>query len=285
MDVIKRAILFDGKAIVDVIDTTETVQEAINIHGLSDAAANSLGRVLSMAAFMSGNFKYKDNKLTIIVQGNGTGGKIVVCGDYGGKVRGYMENPKAMGASSKDVVGKDGYLSIIKDFNMKEPYNGLSQLVNGNIDIDFAYYFTTSEQLPSAISLGTKIKQGKCFKSAGIVVQPMPNCEEEIIVILEDIVSQMKDIASIIEEKGVDEFLDFYFGHFKMKVLDDIKPSYVCSCSRDRISKMLLSLGQKEANDIIKQEDKIEVGCQFCNKKYVFTQEDVEEIFKNGGDN
>ena len=208
MDAIKRAMLFDGKAIVDVLDTTEIVQKAINYHKLSDDAAKALGRVLTIGAFISSGFKGQGNKLTIIVDGKGNGGKMVVTADAGAIVRGYIQNPKAMG-NIKDVVGKNGYINVIKDFGMKEPYNGLSEILVGDIAMDFAYYFTKSEQLPSAISLDVDVKNGVCKKAAGIIVQPMPNCTDEIIVILEDIVNQMKNIATIIEEKTLQGVIDY----------------------------------------------------------------------------
>ena len=278
MDTIKRAMLFDGKAIVDVLDTTEIVQEAINFHNLTDDAAKALGRVLTIGAFISSGFKSRGNKLTIIVDGQGSGGKMVVTADTGAIVRGYIQNPKAMG-DVKGVVGKNGYINVIKDFGLKEPYNGLSEIMVGDIAMDFAYYFTKSEQLPSAISLDIDVKGGVCKKAAGIIVQPMPNCTEDIIVILEDIVNQMKNIATIVEEKTLQGVIDFYFGHFPMKQLDDINPKYVCSCSKDKVSQMLITLGKDELMNIIKEHGQIEVGCQFCNKKYKYSKEDIEGFF------
>lgn len=134
---IKRAILFGGKAIVSVMDTTSTVQKAIKIHGFSAPVAVAMGKALTITAFMSAGFKGANNKLTLILDGDGEGGKMVLCGDFGAKVRGYIQNPKACEGrqvSVSDVVGKNGSLSVIKDFGLKEPYNGLSQIVNGNID-------------------------------------------------------------------------------------------------------------------------------------------------------
>ena len=278
MDTIKRAMLFDGKAIVDVLDTTEIVQKAINYHKLSDDAAKALGRVLTIGAFISSGFKGIGNKLTIIVDGKGNGGKMVVTADVGSVVRGYIQNPKAMG-DIKDVVGKNGYINVIKDFGMKEPYNGLSEIVIGDIAMDFAYYFTKSEQLPSAISLDIDVKNGVCKKAAGIIVQPMPNCTDEIIVILEDIVNQMKNIASIVEEKTLQGVIDFYFAHFPMEQLEDVHPKYECSCSKDKVSQMLMTLGKEELNSIIQEHGQIEVGCQFCDKKYTFSKEDIDNLF------
>ena len=278
MDTIKRAMLFDGKAIVDVLDTTEIVQQAINYHNLTDDAAKALGRVLTIGAFISSGFKSKGNKLTIIVDGQGSGGKMVVTADTGAIVRGYIQNPKAMG-DVPSVVGKNGYINVIKDFGMKEPYNGLSEIMVGDIAMDFAYYFTKSEQLPSAISIDVDVKGGVCKKAAGIIVQPMPNCTDEIIVILEDIVNQMKNIASIVEEKTAQGVIDYYFAHFPMKQLEDVNPSYVCSCSKEKVSQMLMTLGKDELDSIIKEHGHIEVGCQFCDKKYNFLKEDIDNLF------
>lgn len=279
---IKRAILFGGKAIVSVLDTTDTINSAINIHGFSQPVAVAMGKALTITAFMSGNFKGRGNKLTIIIDGNGKGGKMVLCGDFGARVRGYIENPKACegeDVSVSEIVGKDGALNVIKDFGLKEPYNGLSQLVNGNIDEDFAYYFTTSEQLPSAVALGVKMQDGKCVKAGGIIVQPMPNCSEEEIFILNDIVSNFTNVGELLTKMSAQEIVDFYFGHFEISRLPDIEEAYECTCSRERIEGMLITLGKEEAMQIVKAQGNIEVGCEFCNKKYVFTKEDVERLF------
>lgn len=280
---IKRAILFGGKAIVSVLDTTKLVSDAIDIHDFSDSVARAMGKALTMTAFMSGNFKGADNRLTIIIEGNGLGGKMVLCGDYGAKVRGYAENPRASldkDVSVSEIVGRDGYLNIIKDFNLKEPYNGMSHLVNGNIDEDFAYYFTVSEQLPSAVALGVDVKDGKCKKAGGVIIQPMPNCSEEEIVILQDIARNFTNVSALLEERGAQGIIDYYFGHFEIKQLPDIQDEYKCNCSRERIAAMLLTLGKKEAYDIVEKEGRIEVGCEFCNTKYVFDKEDVKRLFE-----
>lgn len=279
---IKRAILFGGKAIVSVMDTTKTVDKAMKIHSLSQSAGAAMGKALTVAAFMSAGFKGVGNKLTIIVDGDGEGGRMVLCGDYGAKVRGYMEHPRACegeDAPVPKVVGKNGSLTVIKDFGLKEPYNGLSQIVNGNIDEDFAYYFTVSEQLPSAVALGVKTKKGGCVKAGGIVVQPMPNCSDEEIFILQDIVGNFTDVATLLCEKSAEEILSFYFGHFEISHLPDVNEEYKCSCSRKRIQDMLLTLGKSQAMEIIESEGKIQVGCEFCNSKYEFDIQDVERMF------
>lgn len=283
MDIIKRAILFNAKAIVTVLDTTELVQTAIDTHKYSDSSAKAVGRLLTMCAFMSGNFKSANDKLTLIVQGNGKIGKMVASGDYGAKVRAYCHNPSAyskINSSVGEIVGKDGQLIVIKDMGMKKPYNGFSQLVNGNIDTDFAYYFTVSEQLPSAVALGCEVSNGFCAKACGVIVQSMPNCEEELLVILEDIVRNFDNVALLMKDMTAAELLDYYFGHFENKILDDIYPQYQCSCNMAKIQKMIFTLGYEQALNIAIEEGKLEVCCEFCNKKYAFDQQQIKELFE-----
>ncbi len=283
MDVIKRAILFGAKAIVTVLDTKDLVQTAIDTHRLSDASARAMGRALTMTAFMSGNFKAQGNRLTVLIQGDGPIGKMVLCGDYGAYVRGYCEHPDAaQDAPDTDVrhtVGERGALNIIKDFGLKKPYNGMSQLVNGNIDSDFAYYFTVSEQLPSAVVLDCVVRDGRCVAAGGVIAQAMPNCEEELLVVLQDIMRNFSDLGQMLQQCTPQQILDDHFGHFEIKVLDDIAPRWRCSCSRERIGGMLLTLGRQEAEQILQEQGRIEVGCDFCNRKYGFDREQIRELF------
>lgn len=283
MDCIKRAILFGAKAIVTVLDTRELVQTAIGIHGWTDPVARAMGRALTMTAFMSGNFKSQGNTLTVLIQGNGPIGKMVLCGDYGARVRGYCENPQAAAdtpdLSVRQTVGERGSLNVIKDFGMKKPYNGLSELVNGNIDSDFAYYFTVSEQLPSAVALGCEVKGGTCLSAGGVIVQAMPNCSEDLLVILQDVMRNFSEIGTMLQERTPSQILDDYFGHFEIRVLDDILPRWECNCSNERIERMLLTLGRQEAEAIVREQGTIEVGCDFCKKQYRYNAQQIQELF------
>lgn len=284
MDIIKRAILFGGKAIVSVIDSTHILKEASEVHEFAAPTARAMGKLLTVAAFMSGNFKNQGNRLTLIVSGDGPIGRMMACGEYGGKVRAKCENPKAgivvPNATVSDVVGKNGTIEVIKDFGLKVPYNGLCELVNGSIDFDFAYYFTGSEQLATAISCGSVIENDKVVKNGGIIVQPMPNCEDHLITILEDIVNNFKDFGQVMLEKTPEEILEFYFGHFEIQILDDIFPKYECSCSKKRIIDAVKLLGKDDAVALCQERGAIEVSCDFCGKKYTLNKEEVDKIFK-----
>lgn len=285
MDVIKRAILFGGKALVSVMDTTEVARAAKSIHGFSVPVTRAMARFLTIGAFICAGFKNKGDRLTAIIQSDREIGKMVVCGDSGGIVRCYCDNPTALAddrdASVAEVVGNSGQLNIIKDLGLKEPYNGLTGLVSGNISHDFAYYFAVSEQINSAIALGCNIDdQGEVAVSGGIIVQPMPGCEEEILVILEDIVGNFTDVAGLLARHTPQEIIDYYFGHFEMQNLPDIFPKYQCVCSRQKAVEMLCALGEKEALDVVREQGKIEIKCDFCNSTYTFGEEDVKEIFK-----
>lgn len=288
MGVVEKSILFSGTAIVTCLDTTDIVNEAIRIHNLSELAATALGKALTIGAFISSSFKGVQNKLTIIVEGDGPLGKIVVCGDYGGKVRGFVEHPtfnlpRRKTDGKVDVakgVGKDGSMTVIKDFSMKQPYLGKVRLVNGELNEDFAFYFTVSEQLNTAVSLGVEIEDGKCVKAGGILMQPMPNAKEEQIVMLEDSAKLFTDITGMLKEKTPREIIDFYFEAFNPYAVNTEHPIYECACSIERLNAIIKSMGKKEAYAIVNEVGAIESKCQFCEKVYRLGKDELDQIFK-----
>ena len=286
MDTIRKAILFGGKAIVSVISAKELSDKIIKKHGLIGGNAEVLSRLLSIGAFLSAGIKGANIKMSMTIDGNGSLGKIIVAGETGGKVRGYLENKDAvipMLENGKfDVasgIGNQGYITVIKDFGMKEPYMGRTQLVNGSIDADFAYYFTISEQLPTAIATGAVIENGSCVSCGAVIVQPMPNCEDEIITILQDIVTNFTDVGELLKTKTPDEIIDDNFGHFECKLLPEITPQFECKCSNERMKTIIRSLGKDEAMDIIKENGSINIHCDFCNTDYCYDINDVKSIF------
>lgn len=287
MDIIRKFMFANDSVLVTVMSTKTLVNKAIALHDLSPTAAAALGRTLTATSFMASKLKGKDEKLSVTVNGGGGLGKIVAAGDAGEKVRGYVDNPRfdlPLKNGKLDVggaVGKNGYLTVIKDLGLKEPYIGKTELVEGEIANDFAYYFTVSEQQPSAVALGVLVNNTGCIASGGIFVQPMPGCPDYVITMLEDIVSEFKNVSKIFLEKTVDEIIKEYFGQFELHFLDIGKPEYKCHCSRSKLKKIIISLGKEEAESILSEKGEIEICCQFCNKKYVFTREEVSKIFGN----
>lgn len=286
MDIFKRFMMFDKTALVSVISARDLVDKAVKYHRLSRTATAALGRTLIVGAFMSEQLKSEKHRLSITINGGGALGKIVVCGEYGAKVRGYVDNPEVempLNAKNKlDVggaVGSDGYISVIKDLGLKEPYSGRCALVNGEIAEDFAYYFTVSEQQPSAVALGVLSTDGGCLSAGGIFAQVLPGCDDNAITILEDIFANFTNVSDLMLNATPEKIIDDYFSQFELFELPDIFPKYECNCSVDKIERVILSLGRNEAFDILQKEGQVELECHFCNKKYVYTESMLNELF------
>lgn len=286
MDRVVKALIFDNEISVSILETTQMVNRAIEIHNLSPVAAAALGRTMTVATFMATNLKNKDDTLTVTISGDGPGGQIVVCGNHDLCMRGYIDNPNVDLPLKKNgkldvggLVGK-GRLTVVKNLGLKEPYTGSSRLVSGEIAEDFASYFTFSEQQPTGIALGVKIgKDLKCVGAGGLVIQPMPGASDENIDKAEKLLANFTNISSMIEEYGLDGIIDRFFdGVFFFEYL----PKYQCTCSKEYVDKILITLGEKELYDTVEKEGKIEVVCQFCPNKYTYYKEDVDKLLENG---
>ncbi len=281
MNKLLKTIVFDNQITLSVLDTTDMINEAIRIHKLSPVAAAALGRTLTVCTFMSSNLKNKSDKLSVTVNGNGIGGKITVCGNGDLNMRGFIDNPTAdlpLRADGKldvgGLVGKSGRLTVIRSMGLKEPYSGSSELVTGEIAEDFAAYYTFSEQQPTAIALGVKIgKDLTCVGAGGVIMQALPGAKEEVLVMAEDVASQLNNVSSLVQELGAEGIIKKFFGEVSF---NEYNPEYKCLCSREYIEKVLISLGKDELYDIIEKEGKIKVECEFCDNKYEFNKEDVD---------
>ena len=233
---------------------------------------------------MSSNLKNKGDKLSITVAGDGVGGKITVCGNGELCMRGYIDNPTAelpLRADGKlDVggcVGRNGRLTVTKSMGLKEPYSGSATLVTGEIAEDFTSYYANSEQQPTAIALGVKIgKDLTCVGAGGVIIQALPFATEKNLIKAEEIMSKLTNVSTLIEEKGAEGVLKELFGDIDYFTF---YPEYKCLCSREYIERVLISLGKEEIDDIIQKEGAVKVGCQFCNKEYIFTKEDADKLF------
>ena len=291
MGKIYKTLIYDGQISLSVLDTTDVVNKAIELHGLTPLCAAGLGRALTVASFMATSLKDENEKLSVTIDGNGVGGKIVVCADGNLNVRGSIVNPHAdlpLKPNGKldvgGLVGNEGTITVVKNLGLKEPYVGKCKLVSGEIGEDFAAYYAYSEQQPTAIAVGVLVKNDKCIGAGGVILQPLPDCSEENIGKAEKLIAEFSDVSRKINEIGIDGIIKKYFDEYECTKYET---QYKCGCSREYVDKVLIALGKKELSDIIEKDGKIEVCCEFCDKKYVYGQKDVEELFgeKNGGKN
>lgn len=284
MSKLLKRLIFGGELYLSVLDCTDMVNEAIKIHNLTPLTAAALGRALAACTFMSGDLKNKGDRLYVVVSGDGVGGKITVCGNGDFKMRGVIDNPFAdlpLKENGKlDVggcVGKNGRITVVKSMGLKEPYSGTCPLVSGELAEDFAAYYAYSEQRPTAMALGVKIgKDGTCVGAGGVMVSALPTASEDNLIKAENVVKSLGNISTLIEESGAEGVMNKYFG---AGGYESYNPEYKCLCDRKSIEKIIVSLGKTEAEDIIDKEGSIKVECQFCNKKYEFTKEDVRKLF------
>lgn len=291
MGKIYKTLIYDGQISLSVLDTTDVVNKAIELHGLTPLCAAGLGRALTVASFMATSLKDENEKLSVTIDGNGVGGKIVVCADGNLNVRGSIVNPHAdlqLKPNGKldvgGLVGNEGMITVVKNLGLKEPYVGKCKLVSGEIGEDFAAYYAYSEQQPTAIAVGVLVKNDKCIGAGGVILQSLPGCAEENIGKAEKLIAEFSDVSRKINEIGIDGIIKKYFDEYEFTKYET---QYKCGCSREYVDKVLIALGKKELSDIIEKDGKIEVCCEFCDKKYVYGQKDVEELFgeKNGGKN
>ena len=291
MGKIYKTLIYDGQISLSVLDTTDVVNKAIELHGLTPLCAAGLGRALTVASFMATSLKDENEKLSVTIDGNGVGGKIVVCADGNLNVRGSIVNPHAdlpLKPNGKldvgGLVGNEGMITVVKNLGLKEPYVGKCKLVSGEIGEDFAAYYAYSEQQPTAIAVGVLVKNDKCIGAGGVILQPLPDCVEENIGKAEKLIAEFSDVSRKINKIGIDGIIKKYFDEYEFTKYET---QYKCGCSREYVDKVLIALGKKELSDIIEKDGKIEVCCEFCDKKYVYVQKDVEELFgeKNGGKN
>ena len=285
MDKILTGTVFGGFARVAVISIKDAVNEEIKLHDLSPLSAAVLGRTMAAGVYLGSNLKNKDDSYSISVKGDGCAGGVVVAGYGDYTLRGYVANPHAE-LPLKDnghldvgrAVGK-GTFTVCKDLGLKEPYNGACELVNGEIAEDFAEYLAKSEGINSAVALGVLTDKDGCRAAGGVIVEAMPGITEDMLVIIEDVVSQFSAISSLLAEKSPEEIFDFYFGHLDSEVFAPHEVSIRCSCNPEKIENALRSIGKKQCEEIIAERGEIEVACHFCEKKYRFKEEDLERIW------
>lgn len=278
--------IIENAVTVTAVETRDIVNKAIKIHNLSPVASAALGRSLTMAAMMGNEFKNKQDYLTVIIDGKGPLGKITVCADGDGHVKGEVTNP-VVDTVVKDnghldvgeAVGRNGQMTVIKDIGLKQPYVGTANLVSGEIAADFAYYFATSEQQPCGVTLGVGLDKRFCKSAGGVFVQVMPNCPPELLDRLETIMYAMDEMSYQFDGSTAQDVICRFFGEFNPVYVENKEVIYKCNCSKRKIDKIVKNLGKTECDEIIADVGKIEVCCHFCGKKYVYGKDEIDKLF------
>lgn len=283
-------LVYDGKVSIKCISSTDMVEEARKLHDLSPTASAALGRLLTITSIMGYETKEEKGSITNQIKGDGPLGMLTAVGESNGNVKGYVANPKLdlplnENNGKLDVgtaVGKHGMLYIIKDLGIGKPYVGMTPIVSGEIAEDFTNYFATSEQTPSVIALGVLVDKNGIRSAGGYKLSLMPDATDEIISKIEEQVGKIDPVSKMLDEqKTLEEIAKEVTGDSNLKVLAEIKPEYKCNCSREKCEKGLIAIGKEELQKIIDEEEKIEIACNFCDKKYEFTREDMKKLLNN----
>lgn len=285
-DYIVRATAANGFIRAFAAISTNTVEEARKIHGTTPVASAALGRMLTAGAIMGAMLKSEKDLITLQITGIGPLKGVLVTSDSKSNVKGYVVNPDAdlpLKPDGKLDVGNAvgaGTLKIIKDVGLKDPYVGSIELISGEIADDLTYYFAQSEQVPSSVGLGVLVDTDCTIKhSGGFIVQLMPGADEEIIDKLEKKLMTIPYVTDMLNDGySAEKMLEAILGDLELEILEKSPMQYKCTCSKDRVEKAIISLGKKEISQIIEEDKKAELTCQFCGKVYNFNETELKDI-------
>ena len=285
-DVLVRAIADNAQIRAFAVSTTHMVEKARSSHNTSPVVTAALGRLMSGAAMMGSMLGEEDELLTLQIDGDGPVGKIIVTADGHGSVKGYAMNPQAMcpaSAAGKLDVGRivgRGYLTVIKDMGMEEPYNSRTELVTGEIGDDLAQYFAVSEQIPSGVGLGVLMNKDNTVRCAGgFIIQLMPFASDACVAALEENLSRITSVTALLDQGlSPEDMLKTILKDTDVEVTDRREVAFRCNCSRKRVERVLLSMGRSQLDELIAEGKDIELNCSFCNTNYVFSPQEVSEL-------
>lgn len=282
-----RATASNGDIRLFAAITTDVVERARQIHDLSPTASAALGRLLTAGSIMGAMLKGEKDTLTLSMNGKGPAGNLVVVANSKGNVKGYISNPSVdlpLNTKGKlDVggaIGKEGFLNVVKDMGLKEPYVGSVPIYTGEVGDDIAYYFTVSEQVPSAVALGVLVDTDISIKAAGgLVIQMMPGANEFLADIITFRLQEIPPLSTLIAEgKTCEDILNLLFDDMDLKIHEEIEINYECDCSKERVERALVALGKEELEKLKEEEDTMRVECHFCEKRYEFSKEDIQKL-------
>lgn len=287
-DYIVRATAGNNQIRAFAATTKDLVEEARKRHDLSPVASAALGRLLTAGSMMGSMMKGDKDLLTLQVKCDGPIGGLTVTADANATVKGYVVNngvmlpPNEQGKLDVGAAVGAGVLNVIKDMGLKEPYVGQTNLISGEIAEDLTYYYAASEQVPSSVALGVLMNKDNTVRQAGgFIIQLMPFADEEMITKLEQKLTEVTSITTLLDEDMTPEMiLEYVLGDFGFEILDKIPTKFDCNCSKERVEKAIVSIGKKDIQEMIEDGETIEVNCHFCNTKYHFTIEELKEILK-----
>lgn len=285
-DYLIRATAVDAQVRAFAVTSRDLVEEARSRHDLSPVVTAALGRLMTGACLMGSMLKGEQDVLTLQVSGDGPVRGMTVTADAKGNVKGYAQVPQAMmppNAQGKldvgGVIGK-GYLTVIKDMGMKDPYASKVELQTGEIADDLTYYFAASEQVPSCVALGILMERNNTVKQAGgFIIQLMPFAQEEIVRKLEEKISGLKPVTTLLEEGNTPEqILSLLLGDMGLEITEKTPVQFLCGCTKERVEKVLYSLKKEDLKEMIEEGKDVELHCHFCNTDYVFTVDELKKM-------
>ncbi len=283
-DEMLRMTLAGGQARLMLCETTALTQEAADIHGATPVCAAALGRLMAGTLMLGVMLKGAGESVSVTVKGGGPMGALTAVADHG-DVRACADNPRVELPPRADgkldvggAVGHQGRMSVVKDFGLKEPYIGQCELVSGEIAVDFAQYFTVSEQQPSLVALGVLVSGERVLKAGGLLIQPMPGCEDATIDQLELRSPMFADISRELAMAPKEQLAEDWFRGLDPVLLDRTPLRYRCSCSRERMERALLTLNPADLQSIIDDDQGAELSCHFCHRHYRFSTEELRAL-------
>ena len=287
-DYIVRAMAANQQIRAFAATTKNLVEHARSIHGTSPVATAALGRLLTAGARMGASLKGEKDLLTLQIKGDGPLNGLTVTTDSSSNVKGYVNNPTFVNPPNFmgkfDVGGAIGYgtLRVIRDMGLKEPYVGETDLITGEIAEDLTYYFAKSEQIPTAVGLGVLMnKENTVRQAGGFIIQLMPFAEDSVIDELEKRINEISSVTSMLEDGLSPEgILEKILEPFGVEFTDTVPTAYKCNCSRERVTKALISVGRKELESMIDEGKDVELNCHFCNTNYTFSIDDIKKLIK-----
>ena len=290
IDKLIRATAKDDNIRIIAASTTNLVNEAVKIHGCAPTAAAAFGRMLTAGSLMGAMLKSPKDSLSLIISGGGEAKGISVTSYADCHVKGYIGNPSAdLPLNSKGkldvggIIGINGNLTVVRNMGLREPYSSKIPIQTGEIGDDLAYYFTVSEQTPSAVALGVLVDVDLSIKaSGGFIIQMLPGAEDLLADLVTYRLQEIPPISNMLANgMSISQILNDIFKDMGLKILDELTPTYKCDCSRERVEKALISIGVKDLEEIYNEGKTEELKCNFCKTSYEFTHEQIGEILKN----